>query len=112
MSCDGLPGVDWYHGDTSAMTMRLALQAVVIGLTLKLTIPEFVEIQRLRGRELREHLDLPRSCDPEMAAMRTSPRGRVTVLVMCGEREDAHADARTSLPSLSRPIVGGAEQPR
>jgi hypothetical protein len=77
------------------MTMRLALQAVVIGLILKLTIPEFVEIQRLQGRELRKRLDLPRSCDPEVAAMRTSPRGRVTVLVMCGDREDADADART-----------------
>lgn len=64
----------------------------LIALTLKLSVAEFVDMQRLTVWELRRHLDLPKSCEPLLAAVRTSRRGQITVFVTCGGTAETPSD--------------------
>jgi hypothetical protein len=68
--------------------MRAPLISLLLVMTLRLTVAEFVALQRLHPHELREHLELPASCEPALFALRARPRGKVTVLVRCVEPED------------------------
>jgi hypothetical protein len=65
------------------MCIAARVATVLFGLILKLSLPEFFEIQRLDADELRKHFRLPASCAPTVAAMRVTPRGRITVVVTC-----------------------------
>lgn len=65
------------------MRIRASLAATLLGVTLKLSLPDFIAIQRLDDDGLRRRLRLPASCEPVVAAIRNTPRGRITVLVTC-----------------------------
>lgn len=65
-------------------------------LTLELSSPEFAEMQRLDSDDLQARFGLRIGCQPVMAAVRPSPRGKLVVLITCaddpGEAPQRHED--------------------
>jgi hypothetical protein len=80
------------------MRIRASLAATLLGITLKLSLPDFIAIQRLDDDALRRRLRLPASCEPVIAAMRNTPRGRIIVLVTCVG--DVSEERRESRPTM------------
>ena len=76
------------------MRVRAGLATVILGVTLKLSLPDFIALQRLDDDALRKRLRLPASCEPVVAATRKRSRGRITVLVTCGDHPAAEPTMR------------------
>jgi hypothetical protein len=60
---------------------------VVLAGTLSMTIPEFIEFQKLSPEDLRSRFSLPAACDPALTASTPdATQNRVTVGVECRAR--------------------------
>ena len=69
---------------------KRALIIVLAGLTVTLSVPEFVKVQRLKSQQLRERFHLPKDCEPTVLALRASPGGKMTVVISCVDEEPEH----------------------
>ena len=63
---------------------RLSLGLILLGVTVTMSIAEFIEVQKLSSDELRTRFGLERACDPTLTAVNTEPTAnRVTVAIEC-----------------------------
>jgi len=58
---------------------------VLCALTLELSSAEFAKMHRLDSDDLQARFGLPIGCQPVMAAVRPSPRGKLVVLITCAD---------------------------
>jgi hypothetical protein len=62
--------------------MRLAMVLPVALVTLSVSLPEFVVLQRMPADLLRDRFGLPETCNPRLTAS-ADPPGKVLVVVTC-----------------------------
>jgi hypothetical protein len=77
--------------------MRRVVLPLLLGVTLTMSVAEFLDVHKLPPEVLRERYRLPPSCEPRVSAVR-GRLGDVTVIIDCQE-EVVPASARYAPPS-------------
>ena len=90
--------------------MSRRLMGVVLAGTLSMTIPEFIEFQKLSPEDLRTRFSLPAACDPALTASTPdAAQNRVTVGVECRARPAEPPPNRPGEPARPvRPVQRGS----
>jgi hypothetical protein len=82
--------------------MSRPLIGVVLAGALTMTIPEFIEFQKLSPEDLRTRFSLPAACDPAVTASTPdAAQNRVTVGVECRARP---GEPPANRPEPARPV--------
>lgn len=90
--------------------MRCELAVALVGiLALNLSVPEFLDLQKLTPQERSERLHLPAACVPQMTAMKTGFRetDRIMVEVRCVESDSAVSAVPAHSAPHARAGAGG-----
>src|SRR5262245_31177248 len=89
-----------------------ALREIVLGVTVAVTMAEFVEIQQLAVEDLRKRFALAPSCQPSLTASAADPgASKVTLAIECRSEAPAPApvdSGRSGVSRSARPAPGGS----
>jgi hypothetical protein len=89
---------------TGCKGWRAMLMRVLLGVSVTMTVTEFIEVQKLSDEQLNVRFALPRSCQPALTALTTNTAASlVLVAVECR--------GGSAPPAGSRPAPGERQPP-
>lgn len=65
--------------------MKSLITLLLVLMTLSMSLPEFVALQRLAPDVIRARFKLPEDCEPRLTAS-ADPPGRIVVVVGCADQ--------------------------